>query len=156
MLRRKSLVREETEEDVRKECTIPTAASVSNGRCRTGIAYDSTMCRHQCTCGDNGKHVEHGGRIHSIWARLHVRAGNLNSMFIKKRFLQQETGLAEECEKILSRKAPLDYLRICHASNYCTFFGVSPTACLKVDPAELPLKSFVQVSRKIFKLHSSG
>lgn len=86
MLRRKSLVREETEEDVRKETTVVrerqpiTCTTVTNETSptatvthrRTGLTYDSTMCRHQCTCGDNGKHVEHGGRIQSIWARLHV------------------------------------------------------------------------------------
>src|SRR6266516_1147747 len=46
----------------------------------TGLVYDSLMLKHQCICGDNSHHPEHGGRLQSIWARL------------------QETGLAQRCE----------------------------------------------------------
>lgn len=38
------------------------------------------MLKHQCMCGNNGHHPEHGGRLQSIWARL------------------QETGLLGRCE----------------------------------------------------------
>lgn len=38
------------------------------------------MLKHQCVCGDNSSHPEHGGRLQSIWARL------------------QETGLVARCE----------------------------------------------------------
>lgn len=82
-MRRKSLVREETEDDIKRESSWTSLASVAEvcdgqssagnlTRKTTGLAYDSTMCRHQCTCGDNGQHVEHGGRVQSIWARLQV------------------------------------------------------------------------------------
>lgn len=60
------------------------------------------------------------------------------------------------------RKAPLEVLRLVHSPTYVTFFAISPTACLKLDPAELPLKSFVQVFKvnkfkfKIFKLPCGG
>ena len=36
----------------------------------TGVAYDSVMQKHQCTCGHNSVHPEHAGRLHSIWSRL--------------------------------------------------------------------------------------
>lgn len=36
----------------------------------SGIAYDTMMLKHQCTCGDTGPHPEHPGRLQSIWARL--------------------------------------------------------------------------------------
>lgn len=38
-----------------------------------GLAYDSQMLKHQCTCGDNSSHPEHAGRIQSIWSRLQER-----------------------------------------------------------------------------------
>lgn len=85
------------------------------------------MSKHQCLCAENQNHVEHGGRVHSIWARL------------------QERGLVDMCERIPMRKASLDLLKLVHSPTYVTFFAVSPTACLKLDPSELPLKSFVQV-----------
>jgi hypothetical protein len=99
------------------------------------------MCKHQCLCGENQNHVEHGGRLHSIWARL------------------QEKGLVDMCERSAIRKASLDLLRLVHTpSKYCffslstftylayvTFFAVSPTACLRLEASEMPLKSFVQV-----------
>jgi acetoin utilization deacetylase AcuC-like enzyme len=93
----------------------------------SGLAYDSAMSKHQCVCGNNKNHVEHGGRVHSIWARL------------------QERGLVDMCERVNARKAALDLLRIVHSDTYVTFFAVSPTACLKIDPAQLPVRSFVQL-----------
>ncbi len=45
-----------------------------------GLAYDTLMLKHNCTCGNNSNHPEHPGRIQSIWSRL------------------QETGLANRCE----------------------------------------------------------
>lgn len=35
-----------------------------------GLVYDSAMSKHICGCNNNKNHVEHGGRVHSIWARL--------------------------------------------------------------------------------------
>ena len=47
-------------------------ATSSNGKLfvSTGIAYDSAMARHECVCGESSSHVEHGGRVQSIWSRL--------------------------------------------------------------------------------------
>ena len=36
----------------------------------SGLAYDTLMLKHQCTCGNTGPHPEHPGRLQSIWARL--------------------------------------------------------------------------------------
>lgn len=57
----------------------------------------------------------------------------------------------DKCERVQPRKAPLDWLRAVHSDTYVTFFGVSPTACLKMvescrDPAQLPLSNFVRLS----------
>ncbi|VDM46945.1 unnamed protein product [Toxocara canis] len=138
VLRRKSLVREEPEDEAALEAqmisrlsngtTEPSAQSATNNApLKTGLIYDSAMSKHQCVCGDNKNHVEHGGRVHSIWARL------------------QERGLVDKCERVLARKAPLEMLRTVHSPTYVTFFAVSPTACLKMEPSQLPVKSFVQL-----------
>lgn len=92
------------------------------------------MSKHACLCGENHNHVEHGGRVQSIWSRL------------------IESGLVNKCEKIPVRKANLDLLRLCHSQTYVTFFGLSPTACLKLDTSQMPLKSFVQVMKSKFLL----
>lgn len=100
-------------------------------RFTTGLVYDSLMLKHQCICGDNYQHPEHGGRLQSIWARL------------------QETGLAHRCERIRSRKASLDEIRTCHSEAYTLLFGTSPLNRQKLDPAkliDLPIKSFVMLS----------
>ncbi|KAL3114605.1 hypothetical protein niasHT_014412 [Heterodera trifolii] len=133
VLRRKSLVREEPEDDTMMEFSHSrtthsgTEKLLVNNQLKSGIAYDPLMARHQCLCAENSNHVEHSGRVQSIWARL------------------VEKGLAAVCERITARKAPLELLRLVHSPTYVTFFAVSPTACLKMDPAELPLKSFVQL-----------
>lgn len=57
------------------------------------------MCKHQCLCGENQNHVEHGGRLHSIWSRL------------------QEKGLVDMCERSAMRKASLDLLRLVHTPS---------------------------------------
>lgn len=58
----------------------PPISSASRLRFTTGLVYDNLMLKHQCICGDNHNHLEHGGRLQSIWARL------------------QETGIAHRCE----------------------------------------------------------
>ena len=62
----------------------PPISSASRLRFTTGLVYDNLMLKHQCICGDNQNHPEHGGRLQSIWARL------------------QETGLTQRCEVRLS------------------------------------------------------
>ncbi|KAG8237535.1 hypothetical protein J437_LFUL017465 [Ladona fulva] len=71
----------------------------------TGIAFDGLMLKHQCICGDNSTHPEHGGRLQSIWARL------------------QETGLAARCDRLRSRKATLEELQSCHSETHALLFG---------------------------------
>ncbi|TKR81139.1 hypothetical protein L596_015067 [Steinernema carpocapsae] len=134
VLRRKSLVREEPEDELNMETdatpngSIDLHSAISRSAPKTGLAYDTGMVKHQCICGENQKnHVEHGGRVQSIWSRL------------------QERGLVERCDRVPVKKASLDVLRTCHSQTYVTFFAVSPTVCLKVDPSQLPLKSFVQL-----------
>lgn len=60
----------------------------------TGIAYDTIMLKHQCTCGDAGPHPEHPGRLQSIWSRL------------------QEVGYTARCEVIFdySQRAGCNFL----------------------------------------------
>ncbi|KRY35918.1 Histone deacetylase 4 [Trichinella spiralis] len=139
VLRRKSLVREETDDEVAREGNGPSLLPRSlaslglsdsgdgNTPKTTGIAFDLLMARHDCICSIKGQHIEEGERIKTIWSHL------------------QSTDLFEKCKKLNGRKAPLEYLRLCHDECYTTFFGVSPTACLKTDPTRLPLRSFIQL-----------
>ncbi|KAK6034889.1 histone deacetylase family protein [Cooperia oncophora] len=134
VLRRKSLVREEPEDDDSLSTQpvlgqMPSSLGLGelSGGKATGLAYDSSMARHECVCGESSSHVEHGGRVQSIWARL------------------LERGLVQRCERIAAKKASLEQLRMVHSPTYVTFFAVSPTACLKMEASQLPLKSFVQL-----------
>lgn len=99
------------------------------------------MARHECVCGESSSHVEHGGRVQSIWARLQETGLLSKWAFLFPRWNWDEF----RCEKVTARKAPLDQLRLVHSSTYVTFFAVSPTACLKMEASELPVKSFVQL-----------
>ncbi|XP_013391785.2 histone deacetylase 4-like [Lingula anatina] len=85
-------------------------------RFTTGIAYDTMMLKHQCTCGNNQNHPEHAGRIQSIWARL------------------QEAGLAARCEKVKARKASREELQSCHSEVYTLIYGTNPLHRQKLDP----------------------
>ncbi|VDO55135.1 unnamed protein product, partial [Onchocerca flexuosa] len=129
VLRRKSLVREEPEDEAALEAQLLSRLQSGSDIILliTGLVYDPAMARHQCFCGNNRNHVEHGERVQSIWSRL------------------QQRGLVEKCERVFARKAPLEMLRTVHAPTYVTFFAVSPTACLKMEPSQLPVKSFVQL-----------
>lgn len=71
----------------------------------TGLAFDSTMLKHSCSCGNNSSHPEHSGRLQSIWARL------------------GETGLAGRCDKLRSRKASQEELQTVHSENHALMFG---------------------------------
>ncbi|XP_064106353.1 histone deacetylase 4-like isoform X9 [Macrobrachium nipponense] len=100
----------------------------------TGFAYDNLMLKHQCICGDNSHHPEHGGRLQSIWARL------------------QETALIHRCHRTRPRKATLEEIQSCHSEAHTLLFGTNPWNRSRLDPskfAELPIKSFV-------RLHCSG
>ncbi|XP_042904634.1 histone deacetylase 4 isoform X2 [Parasteatoda tepidariorum] len=94
----------------------------------TGVVYDSLMLKHQCVCGNNAHHPEHGGRLQSIWARL------------------QETSLLNRCERVRSRKATLEEIQSCHSESYTLLFGANPLNRPKLDAsklADLPMKNFV-------------
>ncbi|KAK7109123.1 histone deacetylase 4-like isoform X3 [Littorina saxatilis] len=74
----------------------------------TGLAYDTIMLKHQCSCNNNDNHLEHAGRIVSIWDRL------------------TEVGLVTRCERMRSRKATLEELQSCHSGLYAEIFGGNP------------------------------
>ncbi|CAI4229258.1 unnamed protein product [Auanema sp. JU1783] len=133
VLRRKSLVREEQEdEDSYASSLLNSKSTASNPEPNalpiTGLTYDLAMAKHECTCGVSSTHIENGGRVQQIWNRLN------------------DAGLVDKCEKVLAKKASLDQLRLVHTSTYVTFFAVSPTACLKMEASQLPVKSFVQLA----------
>uniref|UniRef100_A0AC35TKH8 GRIP domain-containing protein n=1 Tax=Rhabditophanes sp. KR3021 TaxID=114890 RepID=A0AC35TKH8_9BILA len=157
VLRRKSLVREEPEEEAMTNEAIQnlinlrasssfmsdtqteksslnnvdmaSSSSATNITTKkTGLVYDGAMSKHQCLCDNNQNHVEHGGRTQSVWARL------------------IEAGLVDQCERIPSKRASLEQLAYVHTPTYVSFFGVTPSACLNLDPAKLPVKAFVQLA----------
>ncbi|KAK3931192.1 Histone deacetylase 4 [Frankliniella fusca] len=109
-----------------------SAPKVSSGvhRLTTGLAYDNTMLKHACTCGDNSSHPEHSGRLHSVWARL------------------LETGLVQRCNRVRARKASLEELKVCHSEAHALLFGTNPLNRQKLDMnklAQLPIKCFVRL-----------
>ncbi|KAG7174703.1 histone deacetylase 4-like, partial [Homarus americanus] len=96
----------------------------------TGFAYDNLMLKHQCYCGDNSHHPEHGGRLQSIMARL------------------QETGLIHRCHRLRTRKATLEEIQSCHSEAHTLLFGTNPWNRQHLDMSkfsELPIKSFVRL-----------
>nr|XP_045592377.1 histone deacetylase 4-like isoform X2 [Procambarus clarkii] len=96
----------------------------------TGFAYDNVMLKHQCICGDNSHHPEHGGRLQSIMARL------------------QETGLIHRCHRLRTRKATLEEIQSCHSEAHTLLFGTNPWNRQRLDMSkfsELPIKSFVRL-----------
>ncbi|XP_060679382.1 histone deacetylase 4-like [Hemiscyllium ocellatum] len=84
----------------------------------TGLVYDSGMLKHQCTCG-NSDHLEHPGRIQSIYSRL------------------QETGLKSQCECVRGRKATFEEIRSVHTESHVLLYGASPLRHLHLDPNKL-------------------
>ncbi|XP_076461218.1 histone deacetylase 4-like isoform X3 [Babylonia areolata] len=74
----------------------------------TGLAYDTLMLKHQCSCNNSDNHLEHAGRIQSIWDRLN------------------DVGLVTRCEVVRSRKASLEELQSVHSDLYAEIFGGNP------------------------------
>ncbi|KAJ8879007.1 hypothetical protein PR048_019613 [Dryococelus australis] len=108
----------------------PSEAAVHGCKVTTGLAYDNLMLKHACVCGDNSGHPEHGGRLQSVWARL------------------VETGLAQRCDRIRSRKATFEELQSCHSEAHALLFGTNPLNRQKLDMSklsQLPIKSFVRL-----------
>lgn len=88
----------------------------------TGLAYDGLMLKHACVCGDNSLHLEHGGRLQSVWARL------------------GETGLVARCDRVRSRKATLEELQLCHSEAHTLLFGkyaLATCGLFASEPVEL-------------------
>lgn len=81
----------------------------------TGLAFDNTMLKHACICGNNHNHPEHGGRLQSVWARL------------------GETGLASRCDRLRSRKATIDELQSIHSETHAMVFGSNQLNRQKVE-----------------------
>ncbi|XP_063233276.1 histone deacetylase 4 isoform X3 [Bacillus rossius redtenbacheri] len=108
----------------------PPEAGHHGCKATTGLAYDSLMLKHACECGDNSSHPEHGGRLQSVWARL------------------VETGLAQRCDRVRSRKAAFEELQCCHSEAHALLFGTNPLNRQKLDMSklsQLPIKSFVRL-----------
>lgn len=104
--------------------------NISKQGATTGLAYENMMLKHQCVCGDNNHHPEHGGRLHSIMARL------------------QETGLIHRCYCLRTRKATLEEIQSCHSEAHTLLFGTNPLNRSRLDMsmfADLPIKSFVRL-----------
>ncbi|KAF6735741.1 Histone deacetylase 7 [Oryzias melastigma] len=104
--------------------TVPSLTLSNPGsdvklRFTTGLAYDSQMQRHQCSCGDNSRHPEHAGRIQSVWSRLNER------------------GLKNQCECIQSRKATVEELQSVHSEKHVHLFGNNSLSRLKQDNHKL-------------------
>ncbi|XP_078803857.1 histone deacetylase 7 isoform X3 [Oryzias latipes] len=99
--------------------TLSNAGSDVKLRFTTGLAYDSQMQRHQCSCGDNSRHPEHSGRIQSVWSRLNER------------------GLKNQCECIQSRKATAEELQSIHSEKHVHLFGNDTLSRLKQDNHKL-------------------
>lgn len=107
--------------------SIPHRRTLSEGehRITTGLAFDNTMLKHACTCGNNSSHPEHSGRLQSVWARL------------------GETGLAARCDRLRSRKATLEELQTVHTESHSLLFGSNQLNRQKVDASRT---SFVRLS----------
>ncbi|XP_076467846.1 histone deacetylase 5-like isoform X2 [Babylonia areolata] len=86
----------------------PTETGPVSYNFTTGLAYDTSMLKHQCSCPNNDSHLEHAGRIQSIWGRL------------------TDVGLVSRCERVRSRKATLEELQSCHTELYSEIFGGNP------------------------------
>ncbi|XP_063707572.1 histone deacetylase 4-like isoform X2 [Culicoides brevitarsis] len=91
----------------------------------TGLAFDSSMLKHACVCGDNSSHPEHSGRLQSVWARL------------------METGLALRCDRLRSRKATQEELQVVHTETHATLFGASQINRQKLEASRV---SFVRLA----------
>lgn len=99
--------------------------SPSNGKIKTGLAFDSVMLKHACVCGDNSSHPEHSGRLQSIWARL------------------VETHLASRCDRLRSRKATQEELQVVHTEAHATLFGTNQINRQKIEASRA---SFVRLA----------
>lgn len=107
--------------------TLPYRRNITENahKLTTGLAFDNTMLKHSCICGNNASHPEHSGRLQSVWARL------------------GETGLASRCDRLRSRKATLEEIQTVHTESHTLLFGSNQLSRHKVEPSRV---SFVRLS----------
>uniref|UniRef100_A0AAF5CWD4 histone deacetylase n=2 Tax=Strongyloides stercoralis TaxID=6248 RepID=A0AAF5CWD4_STRER len=72
----------------------------------------------------------------------HIENNNRITSIIKR---LKDTGLMDECEIVSCQLASVEQLCLVHSPTYVTFFGISPLQCAKVDSSKLPIKSFIQL-----------
>lgn len=107
--------------------TVPHRRSINGSphKITTGLAFDSAMLKHVCMCGDNSSHPEHSGRLQSVWARL------------------VETGLANRCDRLRSRKATQEELQTVHTETHALIYGANQMNRQKLDASRV---SFVRMA----------
>ncbi|XP_031625009.1 histone deacetylase 4 isoform X4 [Contarinia nasturtii] len=107
--------------------TLPHRRNITENehKITTGLSFDNTMLKHSCICGNNSSHPEHSGRLQSVWARL------------------GETGLANRCDRLRSRKATIDELQSVHTENHANLFGSNQLNRQKMESSRT---SFVRLA----------
>lgn len=91
----------------------------SNHTATTGLAYDNLMLKHACSCDDNASHPEHSGRLQSVWARL------------------VETGLANRCDRLRSRKATQEEIQTVHTEAHTLLYSGNQLSRQKFDASRV-------------------
>lgn len=91
----------------------------SQHKITTGLAFDNLMLKHACTCGDNSSHPEHSGRLQSVFARL------------------VETGLANRCDRLRSRKATQEEIQTVHTEAHTLLYSANQLSRQKLDPSQM-------------------
>lgn len=106
--------------------TLPHRRNISESehKITTGLAFDNTMLKHSCICGNNSSHPEHSGRLQSVWARL------------------GETGLANRCDRLRSRKATIEEIQTVHTESHAVLFGSNQLNRAKMESSRT---SFVRL-----------
>lgn len=115
--------------DTGQSDTPPVNLTVSNRhnfngiqhKITTGLAFDNLMLKHACTCGDNSSHPEHSGRLQSVWARL------------------VETGLANRCDRLRSRKATQEEIQTVHTEAHTLLYSGNQMSRQKLDASRVNL-----------------
>lgn len=107
--------------------TVPHRRMVNGSphKITTGLAFDNLMLKHACMCGNNSSHPEHSGRLQSVWARL------------------VETGLANRCDRLRSRKATQEEIQTVHTEAHALIYGANQINRQKLDANRV---SFVRMS----------
>lgn len=95
----------------------------------TGIVYESTMLRHNCSCAQaHQAHPEHSGRMQSIWSRLHERK------------------IVDRCSRIRARKANQQELLTVHSQQLVQLYGKSSSKKGPNERKDLPAGAFTKLA----------